>query len=220
MRAELSRLAIVDRALAIADEQGLDAITIRRLAQEFGVTPMALYWHVSNKDELLAAMGDRFFDALAPLPSHGTWSEQLRAATTSLVETLRRHPGAAQLAAPRVLQCEPGRELAERVLGLLRAAGFTLTQATDIARTAMQTAVMLVSELAGAEPGVAAAKRAEVSEAKRSAIAGLNPARFPNLVESATALTHCEDEDAYYAFGVDLFVTGVEQLLRRVTAQS
>src|SRR5580704_14285830 len=64
-KSELSRLAIVDRALEIADAEGRDAITIRRLAQDFGVTPMALYWHVANKDELLAAMGDRFFDHVA-----------------------------------------------------------------------------------------------------------------------------------------------------------
>ncbi len=58
---ELSREAIVDRAIAIADVEGLEAVSIRRLGQQFGVTPMALYWHVQNKDELLAAMGDRIF---------------------------------------------------------------------------------------------------------------------------------------------------------------
>ena len=50
--------AIIDRALALADREGLDAVSIRRIAQDLGVTPMALYWHVKNKEELLAAMGE------------------------------------------------------------------------------------------------------------------------------------------------------------------
>ena len=57
-KSDLSRAAIVERALTVMDTEGPDAVTIRRIAQEFGVTPMALYWHVANKDELLAAMGD------------------------------------------------------------------------------------------------------------------------------------------------------------------
>ena len=50
---------MVDRALALADAHGLEALTIRRLAQDLGVTPMALYWHFRSKEELLAALGDR-----------------------------------------------------------------------------------------------------------------------------------------------------------------
>ncbi|MGH8962378.1 MAG: TetR/AcrR family transcriptional regulator, partial [Jatrophihabitantaceae bacterium] len=149
-RTALSRATIVDRALALADLEGTDAITVRRLAQEFGVTPMALYWHVKNKDELLAAMGDRFFDEIPAVPASGTWTERLRAVMASLVESLRQHPASAHLAGPRVLQCPPGQELAEQTLALLRAAGFSVTRATDIARTAMQTAIMLVTEQAGA----------------------------------------------------------------------
>ena len=90
-------MAIVDRALEIADEEGRDAITIRRVAQEFDVTPMALYWHVKNKDELLAAMGDRFFDGVR-YPAEGSWSDQLRGVMHALIESLRRHPASAHLA--------------------------------------------------------------------------------------------------------------------------
>src|SRR5215467_7003154 len=50
-RTRLSRSAVVDRALALADREGLDALTIRRLATELGVTPMALYWHFRSKEE-------------------------------------------------------------------------------------------------------------------------------------------------------------------------
>lgn len=211
-RTDLSRETIVDRALEIADAEGTGAITIRRIAKEFGVTPMALYWHVQNKDELLAAMGDRFFDDLPPLASSGPWSQRLRSVVMSLVESLRRHPASAPLAATRALQCAPGRQLAEDVLGMLLAAGFSNTESSDIARTALQTAILLVSEQAGAEPDVAAAERESVRAAKRDALASLPADRFPNLVACADALTACEDPDGYFEFGVDLFVAGVDRL--------
>src|SRR5215469_5319588 len=52
-RVRLSRAAVVERALALSDADGLEAVTIRRLATELGVSPMALYWHFRTKDELL-----------------------------------------------------------------------------------------------------------------------------------------------------------------------
>src|SRR4051794_8336877 len=66
----LSREAMISRALDVADTDGLAAVSIRRIAQEFGVTPMALYWHVKNKDELLAAMGDAIIGEV-PVPAVG-----------------------------------------------------------------------------------------------------------------------------------------------------
>src|ERR1700704_1331822 len=76
-KSDLSRSAIVERALSVMDAEGPDAVTIRRIAQEFGVTPMALYWHVANKDELLAAMGDALLADVVPPPATGSWSTQL-----------------------------------------------------------------------------------------------------------------------------------------------
>lgn len=202
---------MVDRALALADVEGLDAVTIRRLAQEFGVTPMALYWHVRNKDELLDAMGDRLFadidvDALA---STGPWQQQLRRLVAALVAALRAHPAAAMLGAQRVLFCESGWKLAERTLQLLVKAGFEVGMACDIASYAMQTAVMLVVRRPG-EPTTAVDEREAITTAKRTVLAQLPRDRYPLLVESAVALTSVDDEEAYYRFGIDLFIAGIE----------
>ncbi|MEP7019255.1 MAG: TetR/AcrR family transcriptional regulator C-terminal domain-containing protein [Pseudonocardiales bacterium] len=213
VRVELTRAAIVDRSLAIADAEGIGAITVRRIAQEFGVTPMALYWHVKSKDELLDAMGDRFFDDLDPIPADGDWAERLRGAVASLVAALRHHPGAAHLAAPRVMNSPAGRDLAEQTLALLRAEGFSVPQAADIARHAMQTAVMLVANEAGAEPNAAAEMRADLLATKRNALKALPIERYPHLVEAADAMTDCEDVEGYYEFGVDMFVAGARATL-------
>lgn len=205
----LSRDAVIERALALADAEGLDAVTIRRLGQEFGVTPMALYWHVKNKEELLDAMGDRLFAGIVmDLPAAMAWHARLRATVESLVAALRAHPAATPLAFRRVLACEEGRDLTEFVLGILRDAGFDVTQAADVARHAMQTAVMLVANEAGAEPAAAEVRQA-LLDTKRKAIASLPPQRYRRLVEAAAALTDCEDADGYYRFGIDLFIAGV-----------
>lgn len=212
-RADLSREAVIDHALAIADTDGLDAVTIRRLGQDFGVTPMALYWHVTNKDELLNAMGDRLFAGTRPVLDPGTpWPDRLRTVIDALLAALRAHPGSVSLAGARVLLCDDGRDLAEQTLTILDEAGFSVTEAADIARHALQTAVMLVSGQAGTEPGIAEADRAAVLAAKAAALAGLPAGRFPHLRAAAGALTDCADPAAYYRFGTELFVSGVQAL--------
>ncbi len=70
-RARLSKSAVVDRALALADAPGLEALTIRRLAQDLGVTPMALYWHFRSKEDLLMALGDRVWAEIDVEPGPG-----------------------------------------------------------------------------------------------------------------------------------------------------
>lgn len=214
--AHLSREAVVERALAVADVEGLDALTIRRLATDLGVTPMALYWHVSSKEELLAAMGDRLFAGLPPHTDPTVpWLDQLRELAGALVAALRVHPAAATLAGPRVLQNDEGRELTERALQLLRAAGYPVERAAQIARHILRTAISLVIEAqvveqGGAGSGLDPDQRAEALRHKRLALLGLSHQRFPYLVEAAYALTDCEDQDAYYNFGIELLILGIE----------
>ena len=63
-RARLSKRAVVDRALKLADTDGLDALTIRKLAQDLGVTPMALYWHFRSKEDLLEGMAEEVWSEI------------------------------------------------------------------------------------------------------------------------------------------------------------
>ncbi|MEO6701515.1 MAG: helix-turn-helix domain-containing protein, partial [Jatrophihabitantaceae bacterium] len=70
---------MADRAIALADIEGLAAVTVRRLATELGVTPMALYWHFRTKDELLAGAADRVLESLQlPSETRPTWTDELR----------------------------------------------------------------------------------------------------------------------------------------------
>ena len=97
-RARLTRAAVVDRALALADKSGLDALTIRKLATELGVTPMALYWHFRGKDELLDGLAERLWSEIdLTVDRAAPWTEQIRALLESLLTVLRAHPAAPQL---------------------------------------------------------------------------------------------------------------------------
>ena len=99
---------------------------------------------------------------------------------------------------------------------LLRSNGFSVRRSADLSRAALQTAIMLVSGRPGAETTVPQDERAAVMAGKRAALAALPADRFPYLVECADAMTDCEDEIAYYAAGIDLFIAGVQALQRRL----
>lgn len=215
----LSREAVIDRALDVADREGLPAVSIRRIAQDFDVTPMALYWHVKNKDELLAAMGDRVLDVvdLPDLPVDGGL-DRLRPLLDRLVTALARHPGSTQLVQARILHSPTGQRLAEQALSVLTDAGFDQQRRADLSRAALQSVVMLVVGAPGAEVDVPEPDRQAMRDRKREMLAGLPQDRFPHLVECADAMFECADPQAYYAAGIDLYLAGVSALAARIPA--
>ncbi len=115
----LNPALVVDRALAIVDAEGLDALTVRKVADAFGVTPMALYWHFANKEALLAAVGDAVVSSLRIPDEDLPLEDYLREAMTSLVDVMRAHPSASPLVAQQIMQAEVGRDLTERFLDKL-----------------------------------------------------------------------------------------------------
>jgi TetR/AcrR family transcriptional regulator, tetracycline repressor protein len=210
----LTRDAVVERALQVADAEGLEAVTIRRLGQELGVTPMALYWHVKNKEELLDAMGDRLYADLHVDVAEGTaWDEELRAVLQGLVDVLRRHPTCVDLAFRRIFATPEGRAVSEQTFRLLRQAGFGRRETADIASHALRTAAMLVLSEPGAEPGRTAEDVAEQLARKRAGLVQLPADEFPYIREMADYMLACDDMPAYYGFGIDVFVTGVRSML-------
>jgi TetR/AcrR family tetracycline transcriptional repressor len=209
--AKLSKAAVVERALALADELGLEALTIRRLAQELGVTPMALYWHFRSKEKLLAGLGDGVWAEVdIELDPDADWPAQLRGLMESLVAMLRAHPSASQLLmAGEKLHGEASILATETALAVLRRGGFSPVQASEIARSALWTALMLVMGEPGFDPAGTPAERAEHMRQTRIRLAMLPPDRFPCVVEAAGPLTDCDDPDFHYQFGIDLFIAGV-----------
>jgi AcrR family transcriptional regulator len=90
----LTREEVLDATLALADEQGVDAVSMRAVARRLDVTPMALYRHVGDKQALLDALVERLLDEL-PIPDrHQPWLDRLETLSASLRATARSHPDA------------------------------------------------------------------------------------------------------------------------------
>jgi AcrR family transcriptional regulator len=131
-RGSLSRQAVVDAALALADAEGLAAVTIRAVAARLGSKPMSLYRHVpGGKDELLDALVERLYAEFdAPEPTAADWRAELAARSESVRAVLVRHPWSLGLIETRSGADRPvALAHAEAVLATLVAAGFSPTLA-------------------------------------------------------------------------------------------
>jgi len=213
-RPRLSKATVVERGLALADAEGLDAVTIRRLATELGVTPMALYWHFRSKEELLTALADRVWGEIdVKLDPDAGWLGQLRGLLESLVRVLRAHPGGSQLLLAGEKQSSgAAMQATEAALQVLHEAGFDAEHAAAIARNALFTGIALAMSEPGFEPGLTDAERTEHLRQTRVRLALLPPERFPRLVEAAVPLTSCDDPEFHYRLGIDMFIAGVRGL--------
>jgi TetR/AcrR family tetracycline transcriptional repressor len=212
VKARLSKEAVVSTAMELADAEGLDAVTVRRLAQLHGVTPMALYRHFRDKEDVFDALVTRLFEQVAlPEPDERPWTDQMRDLFRAFLVVLRRHPAAAGLVVTRGLMSEPALTLAERTLGLLATAGFTVEEAAETTGQALcSLATLVVSQPGGgpAAPLDAEARDAAV-RAKRASLSALSPRRYPHVVAAADALADCASDDAYYVRGVEMIVAGM-----------
>ncbi len=123
-RIPLNRERILQAALALADADGAEALTMRRLGDELGYEAMSLYRHVANKDDLLAGMLDLVLAEWAPPDAQADWKEAIRVSARSVHEALRRHRWAAQLLMTGG-HIPPARlAYMDRLLGTLRENGF------------------------------------------------------------------------------------------------
>jgi AcrR family transcriptional regulator len=208
-RQPLSRARVLLAAVALADEIGLAAFSMRGLAQELGVVPMALYKHVANKEELLDGMVDVVF-AEIELPSEELdWRSAMRGRAISTREALKRHSWAIGMMESR----RPGPANLrnhDAVMGCLRTAGFPFEMA--IHAYSLQDAYIYgfavrESDTAFETPdsaGDAARRRAEQIGA---------PESYPHLLEIARKLPESGYDDAVeFAWGLDLILDGLERL--------
>jgi TetR/AcrR family transcriptional regulator, tetracycline repressor protein len=209
-RARLSKRAVIERALMLADTDGLDALTIRKLAQHLGVTPMALYWHFRSKEDLLEEVSGHLWgeldlnvDPVAP------WPAQLQGLLESLIGVLRAHRSAPRLLLEHEKRNEAALRAAEVTLGVLRGAGFDPEHASAIARNTLWTGITLVMSEPGYHPEVPDSERAELQRRDQIQLAMLPVAQYPRLVECAVPMTACDDPEFHYQFGIELFIGGV-----------
>ena len=225
-REPLTRQEIVRSALAVADSEGLEAVTLRRIAADYGVTHMALYWHFRNKEQLLDGIAEYLFAQIQLPPAADSegcgesaepWDRRLFSALSAMLAVLRPHPAAAQLAPARVLSSDAGLRITEHVLGILREAGFAGEQSAVIATQLLVSVIALVTGHPGPSrrddpQGYAAAVRT-----RTAVLTALDPARFPNVTGAAAPLASCADDDSYYNVGLELLTGGVRAIAAPLT---
>jgi AcrR family transcriptional regulator len=126
-RAPLSRERVLRAAVELADESGIESLTMRRLGQALGVEAMSLYNHVANKDDLLDGIIDLVLGEIELSPAPEDWEPAMRATAISAHDILLRHPWACSLIlSPTTIRIIPARmRYIESVLRRLREAGFS-----------------------------------------------------------------------------------------------
>jgi AcrR family transcriptional regulator len=195
----------------VADAEGIDAVSLRRLARDLGVTPMALYWHFDDKNALLHALGDRLLGGLdLTVDERVPWPEQLRAFVVSFTAVLRAHPSAALLigSLPTVAS-ENALDATEVALDILRRAGFSPEEAAHVTTQIVRTTTSMVI----AELDVIPATGEPVCTAEF--LSALPPERFPRVIEAAGALSAHEDPESFYDLVIELILAGVEAAAAR-----
>ena len=132
-RMPLTRDRVVALALEIVDEDGLEALNMRRLAAAAGVKPMSLYHHFANKTEILDEVGEAIAAAaLGASPPHPNWQGRVRQLFMGLHALAEAHPRALPLISTAVLRTPSGRRWMEQLMSTLLAAGFTPDRAATV----------------------------------------------------------------------------------------
>jgi len=206
-RAPLSRERVLRAAVALADQSGIESLTMRKLGQELGVEAMSLYNHVANKDDILDGIVDLVLGDI-DVPRSGTeWKTAMRQRAISAHDVLLAHPWAAMLIMSRY-NVGPGMtRYLDATLGRLREGGFSITGALDAWNT-------LDSHLYGftlQELNLPFEVK-ETQQASADVLTQLPADQYPHVAEVITEIMQTGRAENF-EFGLDLILDGLERIL-------
>jgi AcrR family transcriptional regulator len=205
-RLGLSRARILDAAFALLDREGLDAFSMRRLADELGVATMTIYGYFRSKDELLDAVIDAGAARIVVAEARGSWRARLRQLMLGLRDSLREHPAVVELRLERPIISPGALRLTEAGMQALRDAGFTKHDATR----AFRMLFIYTFGFATFGPG----RRAEADrEQTITALSALPTDSYPALVESAGEAADSMADETVFELGLDCLLDGLERRL-------
>jgi len=218
-RAPLSKGRVLRAAVALADGTGIESLSMRKLAEDLGVVPMALYKHVANKEELLDGMIDVVVGEIDP-PAPGTeWKSAVRQRILSARQALLRHPWASFVIESKKAPTPVVLEYMDSMIGLFRAGGFSVNLTHHVMHVIGSRVMGFTQELFNdsrtVDPEVQAVMMRE-----------LGP-KFPNVLAIAMAASHegesvvgqgCDDQFEF-EFALDLLLDGFERLRQEERAR-
>lgn len=213
-RGQLSREKVLRSAVALADHSGLEAISMRRLAQALGVVPMALYKHVANKDELLAGLIDAVLAEIEPAHEGPDWVANVRRRILSARAVMLRHPWARRVMEAQAAPTPVVLAYMDSTIGMFLAGGLSVDLVHHVMHALGSRIFGFTQELYETDPGAAPELPPEAAAAMAAA--------FPGIVAVASSRPHdpgsvvgsgCDDQFEF-EFGIDLMLAGVERLHR------
>ena len=219
-RERLNRERVLRAAVALADEAGIAAVSMRRLAQELGVVPMAIYKHVADKDELLDGMVDLVIEEIEPPDPQLDWKCAIRQRLLAARRAVLHHPWARQAIESRTNRTPTVLRYMDSLAGAFRAGGISV----DLTHHAMHA---LGNRIWGFSPEMfnepESGPPQALSPQALEAMAREFAERYPNILAIATAATEGDlsrvgagcDEQFEFEFALDLLLDGAERLHRQ-----
>jgi AcrR family transcriptional regulator len=210
-RAPLTKERVLRAAVALADRDGVGSLSMRRLAQELGVEAMSLYHHVANKDAILDGIVDVVFSDIELPSDQADWKAAMRQRAISARQALRRHPWATGLMESRSSPGPATLHHHDAVLGILRAAGFSV----ELAAHAFSVLNSYIYGFALQESGLPFETSEELQAVTETILGHMAADEYPHLTEMAVEHV-LQPGYAYgdeYLFGLDLILDGLERTL-------
>lgn len=214
-RVPLTRERVLRTAVALADQGGVEALSMRKLAQALDVVPMALYRHVANKDELLSGLVDVVVGEIDPPLDGADWKTAMRERILSARRALLRHTWASTVMESRTTPTPVVLGYMDSMIGLLRTGGFSLDLTHHVLHAMGSRMFGFTQELfndsSQADP--------EMDAKLFGAMAGT----YPYIFEIFTAISHDDtsvvgagcDDQFEFEFALDLMLDGIEHLKDR-----
>jgi AcrR family transcriptional regulator len=210
-RTPLSKERVLRTAVELADREGIEALSMRKLGQELGVDAMALYRHVRNKDDMLDGIVEVIVAEIDRPPATDNWKVALRAQSMAARRVMLRHPWARRVFEDRPKGGPAFLAYVEIVLATLRDGGFPIELAHHVLH-------LMGSRIFGFTQDLMEDKTQTVPSPEDAAVLMRALAPFPRVIEMAQSVSHdgvlgpCDD-DVEFAFGLDLILDGLERKL-------
>lgn len=210
-RAPLTRDRVLRAAMAIADETGIESLSMRLLGRRLGVEAMSLYNHVAHKDDLLDGIVDLVVEEIAIPSPGGDWQSAMRKRAASALLAFRRHPWASALLDSRVSSGPARLRYLDAMIGTLLGAGFSV----ELAAHAFSVVDSFIYGFARQRLNMASSDGGSDRQRAEAFQAAMPPGGYPNLALFAeSAAEKGYDEEADFAFGLDLILDGLARVLK------
>ena len=219
-RARLNRQRVLQAAVALADDVGIGPLSMRRLAQELDVVPMALYKHVANKEELLDGMVEAIIGEIDPPVDDAHWKDAVRLRVLSARRVLQRHRWARTVLETRTNQTAAVLGYMDSFIGMFLAGGFSVDLTHHVMHAIGSRMWGFTQELFESTATSEGEAPADVAPEVQAALFQEMSVHYPNVLKVATAANHDDDsvvshgcDDQFeFEFALDLLLDGIERL--------